>query len=100
MSPEERAAFESAYANGVANHSREVVSTFLDDYLDDHDGNDLYNRHECYTSVVDALCVWGDAREFFRKENNAIDGLAAIERFVSKVEIEVVRVETFLRITA
>ena len=70
MSPKEREMFEHAYMNNVsAVEDRQQLKKFLDEYFDDNaDQQDLYNRYDCYTSIVDALCLWLDAVRFV-KEN-------------------------------
>ena len=60
----ERKEFEIAHQSGVLAHSSEDVSAFLDDYLSDVEVEDISIKHECYTTVIDAIIVWERAMKF------------------------------------
>jgi hypothetical protein len=62
MNESERNAFVSAYVSNVAVAKKETVEKFLDRYLDNPDGDNLYHEFGCdYTSIMDALGVWQSA---------------------------------------
>ena len=56
----ERMAFANAYANNVAHLSRDEVMTFLEEYYT----KDYMDYSGDYTSLVDAIGVWRDARSW------------------------------------
>jgi hypothetical protein len=73
METAEREAFIESYLNNVAHHDKDEVSSFLDDFLDKsrtHSAKEedaIYEKHECYTSVLDSLWVWCDAVKYAGK---------------------------------
>ncbi len=62
MTNEEQQAFVKAYANNVADASEADVVEFVRRYSM---GEDLeYSSN--YTSIMDALCMWNDALEWWK----------------------------------
>lgn len=77
MNTIERQAFAKAYANNVAHTGENEVMQFLTHYFTDE--KKLYGS-EHYTTIVDALGIWRDAKSF-QKEQSAMT-------FVEKVFTE------------
>jgi hypothetical protein len=68
MNKIEREAFAKAYANHVAHTGESEVMQFLTHYFNDE--KKLYGS-ENYTTIVDALGIWGDAKSY-QKETSAL----------------------------
>ena len=68
MNTIEREAFAKAYANHVAHTGESEVMQFLTHYFNDEEK--LYGS-ENYTTIVDALGIWGDAKSY-QKETSAL----------------------------
>jgi hypothetical protein len=68
MNTVEREAFAKAYANNVAHTGESEVMQFLTHYFNDEEK--LYGS-ENYTTIVDALGIWGDAKSY-QKETSAL----------------------------
>lgn len=65
MNLEEQTAFLDAYAENVADASRECAAEFLRRYLN---GEDIDYTSD-YTSIMDALCMWHSAYRFALTRN-------------------------------
>jgi len=68
MNTIEREAFAKAYANNVAHTGENEVMQFLTHYFNDEDK--VYGS-ENYTTIVDALGIWRDAKSY-QKETSAL----------------------------
>jgi hypothetical protein len=67
MDADERKAFIDAYCGYVCHYDETVVAAFLDDHYSAKTVFEVdmaANNHECYSSVMDALGVWGGAMDF------------------------------------
>ena len=103
MSPLEQSAFVKVYGKNVASASDEDVAEFVRRYAL---GEDLEYSGD-YTSIMDALCMWNDAKAFAvesMKRKSLIDqvldqigtdyergDLTAVEELLLKVDEKILR---------
>ena len=67
MNEAEQDAFVEAYASCVASAPKSYVKEFVQRH---NRGEDIpWDEH--YTSVMDAYCLWNEARNYFKEEANA-----------------------------
>jgi hypothetical protein len=63
-------AFIESYGDNVAHYDAEDVRAFLHERNDNYDmlkEDEIADKHECYTSVLDAWGVWYDALKFAKQ---------------------------------
>jgi hypothetical protein len=71
MTNEEREAYANSYGNNVAYLNKDKVMEFLARYFTEDD-NKLYEEYGAdWTSIVDGLGIWNDAKEYIKEEMNA-----------------------------
>ena len=63
MNPTEKTAFLDAYSRSVAIGEKEAVEAVLDIWCDSETTSD-YDKYDCGSTVIDALCMWEMGRAY------------------------------------
>ena len=76
MNADEKAAFIQAYCGHVCHYEDDEVSAFIDAHYaakTQLENDAVYHEHPCYSSVMDALGVWGEAMDFAKLQQKLMN---------------------------